>query len=65
MTKIEEIVFESIELGIRENLYERVDKLSTKQEYKYVELHKIYEDALQKEKNVLFENSFVNESGNP
>jgi hypothetical protein len=64
MTKIEEIVFESIELGIRENLYERVDKLSTKQEYKYVELHKIYEDALKKEKNVLFENSFVNESGN-
>lgn len=59
MTRIEEIVFEAINLGISDNLYKRVKKLSNKQEYKYAELQKIYEDALELEKDKL-----RNESGN-
>ena len=59
MTVIEEIVFEAINLGISDKLHKRVKKLSNKQEYRYVELQKIYEDALILEKEKL-----RNESGN-
>ena len=62
MSRIEEIVFKSIELGIKEKLYDRVNKMMTNSEYKHVELHRIYERALEKEKNVLKENNLTNET---
>lgn len=64
MTRIEEIVFEAMELGIRDNLYNRVSVLSYKPEYRYVELYRLYEDALNFEKEMLFKNSLINESRN-
>lgn len=62
MSRIEEIVFKSIELGIKEKLYDRVNKMMTNSEYKHFELHRIYERALEKEKNVLKENNLTNET---
>jgi hypothetical protein len=64
MTRIEEIVFEAIDLGIRDEVYNRVTFLSNEPKYRYVELYKLYEDALNFEKEMLFKNSLVNESGN-
>jgi hypothetical protein len=64
MTRIEEVVFEAMELGIRDSLYNRVGVLSYKPEYRYVELHILYEEALNLEKEMLFKNNLVNESRN-
>jgi len=57
MSRIEEIVFKSIELGIQERLYTRVNKMIGNSEYKHFELNRLYEIALEKEKEVLHNNN--------
>ena len=57
MTRIEEIFFEAFEIGVHNELYKTVSKMINSGEYKYLELHRIYEIALEKEKEVLYNNN--------
>lgn len=45
---IEEIIYEAYELGIREELLNRVSKMRGKDKYRYTPLNDMYEIALQK-----------------
>lgn len=47
---IEEIIYEAYELGIREELLNRVSRMRGKDKYRYASLKDIYEKALQKVK---------------
>ena len=45
MGSIEEIVYKACDLGIREELFSKVNLLKFSSEYKYEDLIKIYEEA--------------------
>lgn len=64
MTRIEEIFFEAFELGIHNELYGTVSKMINSGDYKYMELHTIYEKALEKEKEVLYNNNLYGPADN-
>ena len=53
MSKIEEIVYEAIELGIRDQLFARVGKLRNAEPYDTLDY--IYETAFQIEKKIKFD----------
>lgn len=55
MTRIEEIFFEAFELGVHNKLYNTAYRMINSSEYKYIELYKVYEIALEKEKQILFD----------
>lgn len=50
MAKIEEVLYEAHSLGLREDVFEKVGKMKSKEKYKYVELSVIYEKAFSKVK---------------
>jgi hypothetical protein len=62
MTRIEEIFFEAFELGIQNKMYDSVSKMVGSGDYKYVELHRIYEIAFEKEKKVLINNNLYEQT---
>ncbi len=57
MTRIEEIFFEAFELGVHNKLYNTAYRMINSSEYKYIELYKVYEIALEKEKEFLNNNN--------
>lgn len=50
MSRIEEIMFEAYELGLKDQVFEKVSKIKSKEEYKHVPLEDVYEKALNKVK---------------
>ena len=64
MTRIEEIFFEAFELGVHNKLYNTAYRMINSSEYKYIELYKVYEIALEKEKEFLNNNNNLYEHKN-
>ena len=51
MSRIEDVLYEAYELGIREKVFTKVEKMKRKEKYRYTELNVLYEKALNKIKN--------------
>lgn len=64
MTRVEEIFFEAYDLGIHNELYNTVSKMIHNGDHRYVEMHVIYERALEKEKEVLYNNNLYEPTDN-
>ena len=61
MSRIEEVIFEAMNLGLKDQVFNRVKRMINSDKYKHTELNFIYEKALRKEKKFLFENNPLNE----
>lgn len=51
MSRIEDVLYEAYELGIREKVFAKVEKMKRKEKHRYTELNVLYEKALNKIKN--------------
>ena len=51
MSRIEDVLYEAHDLGIREKVFTKVEKMKRKEKYRYTELNVLYEKALNKIKN--------------
>jgi hypothetical protein len=48
MSRIEEIVIEAYELGLKDQIFEEVSKMKFQEKYRYIPLDDVYEKALKK-----------------